>query len=76
VSEARLSLAALGKLSQIPNLKTLSLAEIDISDSDIAALKQELPKTQIKWTAPTPGGQKRIDGIFGPAVTASAPANK
>jgi hypothetical protein len=73
VSEARLSLTALSKLSQIPNLKSLSLSEIDISDSDLASLKQRLPKTQIKWTAPGPGGQKRIDSLFGPSVASTAP---
>ena len=72
VGEARLSLSALSKLGQIPKLKNLSLAEIDIAESDVAVLKQRLPKTQITWTAPSPGGQKRIDGIFGTAATAAA----
>jgi hypothetical protein len=79
ISESRLSLAALGKLTQLPNLKRLTLKDIDISDSDLAALKQQLPKVQIDWTAPTETGKKRVDGIFGvltaPPSTTPAPAH-
>lgn len=42
LGEARLSLPALSKLSQIPNLKILTLAGIDIPESDVNALKQQL----------------------------------
>jgi hypothetical protein len=71
VQEARLSLAALSKLSQLPNLKTLTLAGIDIPESDIATLKQQMPKTKIIWTAPT--DMRRINGMFGAATTTAAP---
>jgi len=64
LGEARLSLAALTKLSQLPNLKRLTLDSIDISESDVAALKKALPKVDIKWTAPT--DRRRIDALFGP----------
>ena len=70
LSEARLSLAALAKLKQLPNLKRLTLDNIEISEGDMAALRLELPKTEIKWTAPT--DRRRIDALFGPLPTASA----
>ena len=66
LQEARLSLPALTKLKQLPNLKRLTLDGIDIPESDIAALKQELPKAEIKWTAPNEAGQRRIEALFGP----------
>lgn len=71
INETRLSLPALSKLSQIPNLKSLVLGEIDIPEADIATLKQQLPKTDIKWTPPSEGSKKRIDGIFGSTVAAA-----
>ncbi len=73
VSEARLSLPALSKLSQLPNLKVLTLDGIDIPESDIATLKQQLPKTDIRFTPATPASLKWINNIFGPPVTAIAP---
>jgi hypothetical protein len=73
VAEARLTLPALSKLSQLPNLKTLTLNGIDIPQSDIAALQQQMPKTKIIWTAPT--DMKRINGMFGPAGASTAAAD-
>jgi len=66
LQEARLSLPALLRLKQLPNLKRLTLDGIDIPEGDIATLRQELPKTEIKWTAPNDSGQHRIEGLFGP----------
>ena len=63
--EARLSLSSLSKLQQLPNLKHLKLDGIEISESDIATLKQQLPKVQIIWNPPNEADKKRIDGIFG-----------
>lgn len=63
---ARLSLPALLKLKQLPNLKNLTLDNIEINEADIATLKQELPAVEIKWTAPSGNAVKRIEGIFGP----------
>jgi hypothetical protein len=71
LSEARLSLAALMKLKQLPNLKRLTLDSIEISPGDVDALKQALPKVDIKWTAPT--DTRRIDALFGPPKPAPAP---
>jgi hypothetical protein len=68
--EARLSLSALSKLKQLPALTRLTLGGIDIPESDVAKLKAELPRAQIKWTAPTPVEMKRIEALFWPeAVT-------
>ena len=64
LQESRLSLTALTKLKQLPNLKRLMLTDIEISDSDLVALKQQLPKVDIKWT--TPADKRRIDTLFGP----------
>ncbi|EDY21147.1 hypothetical protein CfE428DRAFT_1440 [Chthoniobacter flavus Ellin428] len=65
LQEARLTLPALGKLKQLPNLKRLTLDGIDIPEAQIAELRQELPKADIKWTAPNEAARKRIDGLFG-----------
>jgi hypothetical protein len=73
LQEARLSLAALTKLKQLPNLKRLTLDTIDISPADIDALKQQLPKVDIKWIAPT--DMRRINALFGPSPTANAPSS-
>jgi len=67
LQEARLSLPALSRLKQLPNLKRLTLDNIDIPESDIALLKQELPNAAIQWTAPSEGAKRRITALFGPA---------
>ena len=66
LQEARLNLPALTQLKQLPNLKRLTLDSIDIPEADIATLRQQLPKTEIKWTAPNESAQRRIEGLFGP----------
>jgi hypothetical protein len=65
LSEARLSLDALSQLKQLPSLKRLTLDGIEISESDVEKLRAELPRAQIKWTAPPPAGAKRIKALFG-----------
>lgn len=74
VKEARLSLPALSKLSQLPKLKILTLDDIEIPESDITTLKQQLPNVQIKWTAPNEIVRKRIDNMFGPVDAVPTPA--
>ena len=64
VAEARLSLPALKGLKQLPKLKRLTLDGIEISEADLAALRRELPSVEVKWTAPSEAGVKRIKGIF------------
>jgi hypothetical protein len=66
LQEARLTLPALGKLKQLSGLKRLTLDGIDIPEPQIAELRQQLPKTDIKWTAPNDAARKRIDTLFGP----------
>jgi hypothetical protein len=75
---AQLSLPALSKLQGLPNLKRLTLTGIDIPASDIATLKQRLPKVQIAWTAATDTDKTWIAGTQGshpaPSTVAAPPA--
>ena len=64
LSEARLTLSALGQLKKLTHLKRLTLDGIDIAEPDIAALKQQLPKTDVRWTPPNEASKKRIDALF------------
>jgi hypothetical protein len=70
LQESRLSLAALSKLKQLTNLKQLTLTDMDMSESDVDALKKELPKVAIHWTLPV--DRRRIDALFGPSPNAPA----
>jgi len=72
LQEARLSLASLSQLKKLTHLKKLSLDGIDLSDSELAALKQQLTGVDIKYTAPDANAKKRIDGLFGAAGAAPA----
>ncbi len=65
LGEARLTLPALSKLKALPNLKHLTLDNIDLPEAQVTELKQQLPKVDVKWTAPNEAGKKRIDGLFG-----------
>ena len=64
LSEARLTPGALGQLKKLAHLKRLTLDGIDIAESDLAALKQQLPKTDVRWTPPNEAARKRIDALF------------
>jgi len=64
LDEARLTLPALSQLKKLTHLKRLTLNGIDIPEADIAALKQQFPKTDVKWTAPNEQSKKRIDALF------------
>ncbi len=66
LSEARLTLGALGQLKKLPHLKRLTLDGIDLTESDVSALKQQLPKTDVRWTKPNEQYKKRIDALFSP----------
>lgn len=66
LQEARLTLPALSELKRLSNLKRLTLDGIDLPESQIAELRQQLPKVDVKWTAPTEAAQKRINSLFGP----------
>jgi hypothetical protein len=65
LSEARLTLAALRQLKQLPALKQLTLDGIDISKADVVRLKEDLPAAQIDWTEPNETYRKRIVALFG-----------
>ncbi len=64
LGEARLTLGALSQLTKLTHLKRLTLDGIEIAESDIAVLKQQLPKTDVRWTAPSEAGKKRIGALF------------
>lgn len=49
LNEAKLSLASLRRLSELPKLKNLNLPQIDIPAEDIETLKTELPSVKIDW---------------------------
>jgi hypothetical protein len=63
--EARLSPGALAQLKQLTHLKHLTLDNIDLTESEVQKLGQELPGVQIKFTAPNEAGKKRIQALFG-----------
>jgi hypothetical protein len=50
---------------KLPHLERLTLDSIEIAQSEIAALKQLLPKTDVGWTPPTEANEKRIKSLFG-----------
>jgi len=64
LSEARLTPGALGQLQKLTHLKKLTLDSIDIAEADLAALKQQLPKTDVRWTPPNEAARKRIEALF------------
>lgn len=66
LEEARLSVDALAKLRQLPDLKKLTLEGIDLPEADVERLRGDLPKVDLKWTKPNEVYQKRIDALFGP----------
>ncbi len=49
LDEARLSLAALQRLKEVPRLKKFELRRIDISTADIEVLRASLPAVAIDW---------------------------
>ena len=65
LEEARLTREALGQLKQLPDLKKLTLEGIDLPEAEVEALRQDLPKVEIKWTKPSDIYMKRITALFG-----------
>jgi hypothetical protein len=49
LNEAKLALASLRRLSELPNLKKLELLQIDIPEEDIETLKTENPLVKIEY---------------------------
>lgn len=64
LEEARLKKDALLRLKDLPALKKLILEGIEIAEADVASLRGELPKVEIKWTAPNETYLKRIRALF------------
>jgi len=64
LQEARLTLGALTQLKKLTHLKRLTLDGIDIAESDVAALKKQLPNTDVRWTPPSETNKKRIEALF------------
>ncbi len=65
LEEARLTREALAQLKQLPDLKKLTLEGIDLPQAEVEALRQDLPKVEIKWTKPNDVYLKRINSLFG-----------
>lgn len=61
--EAKLSLSALSQLKNLPKLKSLTLDGVILSESDVAALKQQLPKVNVRWNKPSDAIKSRIEAV-------------
>ena len=66
--EAKLSVAALANLKALAKLKRLTLDSCIFSDGELAALKQELPKVDVRWNPPTDAIKQRIEALAKPAT--------
>lgn len=64
LDEARLSLAALTRLKELPRLKKLELRRIDIPTADVETLKTALPSVSITWTALTDDERQKLDAFL------------
>ena len=58
--ETRLTAAQLQPLAGLGHLKQLTLEKVEISPSDLAAVKAAMPKVEVKWTEPD---EKALSGI-------------
>ena len=56
----------LAQFKQLSDLKKLTLDGIDLPEAEVEALRQDLPKVEVKWTKPNEGVMKRINALFGP----------
>ncbi len=65
LEEARLTPEVLLQLKQLPELKKLILEGIELTEPDVARLRAELPKVDLKWTPPNETYLKRIRALFG-----------
>ena len=64
LDEARLSLAALQRLKELPRLKKLELRRIDISEADIVALKTSLSSVMIDWKPLTDDERTKLEAFL------------
>ncbi|HLY10092.1 MAG TPA: hypothetical protein VKW04_12365 [Planctomycetota bacterium] len=65
LEEARMKPEVLLQLKQLVGLKKLTLVGIEFSEGDVDRLRAELPKVDVKWTAPNEAYLKRIRAMFG-----------
>ena len=63
LDEARLSLAGLQRLKELPHLKKLELRRIDIPAADVEALRASLPAVAIDWK-PLQGDERTKLEVF------------
>ena len=64
LDEARLSLAALQRLKELPRLKKLELRRIDISAADIEMLRAALPSVSIDWKPLTDDERAKLEAFL------------
>jgi len=64
LDEARLSLAALQRLRDLPQLKKLELRQIDLPAADVELLKAALPSVTIGWTPLTAEERTKLDAFL------------
>ncbi|HVV99749.1 MAG TPA: prolyl oligopeptidase family serine peptidase, partial [Planctomycetaceae bacterium] len=64
LDEARLSLAALQRLKDLPRLKRLELRRIDIPEADIDTLRASLPKIEIDWKPLADEDRTKLDAFL------------
>lgn len=64
LDEARLSLAALKRLKELPSLKRLELTRIDIPAADVEALRAALPDVKIEWKPLSDEERTKLDAFL------------
>lgn len=66
LDEVRLTQAGLIQLKGLPNLKKLSLQRAEISDTDLAAIRTELPSVTVEWKPLTEAEHKALETLLRP----------
>ena len=64
LDEARLSLAALQQLKELPRLKKLELRRIDIPAADVETLRAALPSVAIDWKPLTDDERTKLEAFL------------
>ena len=64
LDEARLSLAALQRLKELPRLKKLELRRIDISAANVETLRMALPSVSIDWNPLTNDERSKLEAFL------------
>ena len=64
LDEARLSLAALQRLKELPRLKKLELRRIDIPAADVESLRAALPSVAIDWKPLTDDERTKLEAFL------------